>query len=124
MANHPAVATENRKDIRTAVFHAVLRVKSLIHQVASSSPFSELLKQEILRERLEVRCLSDGPLCRDWLINGEVLVRLAVREKTQLEQEMEVRGLLKEQGKTIGLLVDFEKDLMVDGLVTVTEPEG
>ena len=124
MANQPHAAKENWKDIRAAVFHAVLRVKSHIHQAVSSPPLPDLLRNEMLQARLDARGLSDAPLCRDWLVNGEVLVRLAVREKTQVEQEAEVRGLLKKLGRTVGLLVDFEKDLMVDGLVTVTEPEG
>ena len=123
MANQPCAAKENWKDIRAAVFHAVLRVKSHIHQAVSSPPLQDLLRNEMLQARLDARGLSDdAPLCRDWLVNGEVLVRLAVREKTQVEQEAEVRELLKKLGKTIGLLVDFGKDLMVDGLVTVTGP--
>ena len=81
---------------------------------------ADLLQAELLLEHLDARRLRGEPSSRDWLVNQEVLVRLSPREKSQDEQEAGLRRRLGD----LGLPVDFEKDLMVDGLVPVTEPEG
>ncbi len=108
------------QEIRASVFHAALRVKSLVQNGAQSTHIAELLRNELVRDSLAVKRMPCAAIAQDdWLINEMVFVRINRPDETQSVQEAELYLQLKKLGKSIGLLVDFNNNLVLDGMVTV-----
>ncbi len=106
--------------LRAEVFHAAMRVKYDPDRVADAGCDADLLLGEWKSMALEVEALPCGSSSGlDYLINKQLLVRLCPRGSSPEEQADALRERLEELGAAMGLLVDFERDLMVDGLVTI-----
>ncbi len=106
--------------LRAEVFHAALRVKYNSGRMGDAARDAQRLVGECQRMALEVEALPCGSSPEeDYLVNKQLLVRLCPRGSSPEAQANALRERLRERGAAMGLLVDFDRDLMVDGLVTI-----
>ncbi len=106
--------------LRAEVFHAAMRVKYESGRMADAARDAERLVDECQSMALEVEAVSSGsPPVLDYVINKLVLARICPRASSPIEEAEALRDRLRECGAAMGLLVDFDRDLMVDGLVTI-----
>ncbi len=105
--------------LRAEVFLAALRVKYSPIRLADEACVGALLVGEWQRMALQVEALPCGASPGvDYLVNKTLVVRLCPWGSLP-EEANALRARLEELGAAMGLLVDFSRDLMVDGLVTI-----
>ena len=101
--------------VRIEVFHAALRVKYYMnHPDGNTGSVAQALGREVERMGLVIEYAGH----QMWVVDGRLLVCVSRNNYSG-----EARAVMRQRGLALGLLVDFNKDLMVDGVVTV-EGEG
>ena len=110
------VEIEKLAETRMAVFYAALRTKQILRERVCESAAEIMLFLELEKLGMEIEGVSE----RDRVVNRLVLVRVV---QGVTENKAEVDDLLEEirrRGLELGVLVNFEKDLILDGVTTVT----
>ena len=100
--------------LRMAVFCAALRTKDNFRNGADENARWAWLVRELEGMGLEVRKFG----AHEMELAGLVLVRSGAGMAGETEKEA-MREALEKRGLAMGVLVDFERDLMMDGLVMV-----
>lgn len=100
--------------LRMAVFRAALRTKNNFHNGEDAEARWALLARELEGMGLEVR--KSG--AREMELAGLVLARSGAGMAGETEKDA-LREALEKRELAMGMLVDFGRDLLVDGLVTI-----
>lgn len=100
--------------LRMAVFQAALRTKDNFRHGADGNARWAWLAEELEGMGLGVRTTG----VREMELAGLMLARLVEGMAGEMEKEA-LREALVARGLAMGVLVDFERDLMMDGLVVV-----
>ena len=101
---------------RMAVLHAALRTKRYLRGLARGPVSGALLLRELEGFGYEVQRTEGG----DGVVGRQMLVRVA---RVNPPGEAELEDLAAEAGRrglALGMLVDFSRDLMLDGVTMVT----
>ena len=101
-------------NLRVAVFQAALRTKNYFRNGEDANVGWARLVRELEGMGLEVRKTG----AREMELAGLMLARLAEGMAGEVEKAA-LREALVARGLAMGVLVDFERDLMMDGLVVV-----
>ncbi len=108
------VDRDRLSNLRMAVFQAALRTKKTFRQGADANARWAWLARELEGMGIEVRKFG----AHEMELAGLVLVRSGAGMAGETEKEA-LREALEKRGLAMGVLVDFERDLMMDGLVMV-----
>ena len=100
--------------LRVAVFQAALRTKNYFRQGADENARWALLARELEGMGIEVQ--KSG--AHEIELAGLVWVKLGEGMTGETEKAA-MRAALEKRGLAMGVLVDFKRDLMMDGVVVV-----
>ena len=110
-----SVALEKLAETRMAVFYAALRTKQVLRERVCETGAEEMLFLELEKLGMEIEGFPE----RDHVVNRLALVRV-VRGKTENKaSEEDLREAMKRRGLELGVRVNFERDLVLDGVTTV-----
>jgi hypothetical protein len=107
-------ASASLHTLRAEIFGASLRVKQTLQShEASAANAAAWLVEELAHRHLSAVLVDGG--C---VVDNRIVVQLT-HDDARLSHEGVLPGRLAAQGLEMGLLIDFDKDLLVDGITTV-----
>lgn len=100
--------------LRTEIFRAALHVKRALQAAgARGANTAALLADELAHRHLSIVLVDGG--C---VVDNRVTVQMTC-ESARRSDEESLPDRLTEQGLELGMLIDFDKNLMVDGITTM-----
>ena len=110
------VESEKMAVTRMAVFYAALRTKQILRERVCEPAAEEMFFLELKKLGMEIEGVSE----RDHVVNHLALVRVVQGVTENKVEEEDLREAMKRRGFELGVLVNFERDLILDGVKTVT----
>jgi len=120
---------ENEKDPRTAaIIGAAIEVHRQLGPGLLESAYEQCLCHELHLRRLPFKCQVDLPVSYkdlhldcgykiDVIVNDEVIVELKAVERILPVHEAQLLTYLKLSGKKVGLLINFNTNLLTQGVI-------
>ena len=118
------VSRERLQDLCVAIFHATLCVKCASAEASTTDLFIQSLIQALHDKNLASELLPAVDGKADLLVNDSVVVRWLRPDRPSSEQEVDFRANLQALGKRCGILVDYNRKPLVDGIMVVDATRG